>query len=133
MTNASPNHDMTKINQITGKILSAAIEVHKELGPGFLEDVYEECLSVEFEERGIQNIRQFVLPVYYKKKRTNKFYKVDFMVEDEVPVELKAVDAIAPIHKAVTINYLKMANKKVGILINFNVVRLVDGFHRFIV
>ncbi len=124
---------MSKINQITGQILKAALEVHKELGPGFLEAVYEECLAKEFDRKRLNYIRQCNLPVIYKGEQTDKTYRVDFLVENEVPVELKAIDALAHIHTAIIINYIKMAERKVGILINFNVPRLMEGYRRLIV
>ena len=133
MTNYTQQHDLEKINAITGKILDAAIEVHRELGPGFLEEVYEECLAIEFDFRNINFIRQCTLPVYFKGIKTNKKYRVDFLVENEVPLELKAVKKLEDIHTAITINYIKMANRKVGVLINFNVKRLIDGYKRLIV
>jgi len=128
MKKPTREHDMSKINQITGQILKAALEVHKELGLGFLEAVYEECLAKEFDRKGLSYIRQCNFPVIYKGEKTDKTYRVDFLVENEVPVELKAIDALA-----IIINYIKMAERKVGILINFNVPRLMEGYRRLIV
>ena len=133
MKKIDTNFDMNKINRITGIVLDSCIEVHRELGPGFLEAVYEECLALEFDMRGVNYIRQCDLPIVYKNRLSDKKYRVDFLVEGEVPVELKAVEALIPIHTAVAINYAKMAGKKVVLLINFNVTRLVEGYRRFII
>ena len=89
--------------------------------------------AIEFDRRGLKYVRQCKLPVLYKKRVTEKKYRVDFLVEDEVPVELKAVESLTNVHKAVAINYIKLANKKVGLLINCNVIKLIEGFHRYIV
>ncbi len=132
MRTIDTNFDLQKINQITGKVLDSSIEVHRELGPGFLEAVYKECLAMEFDIRGIKYERQCEFPIYYKNKQSDKKYRVDFFVEGLVPLELKAVEILTPLHTALAMNYAKMAGKKVVLLINFNVVRLVDGYRRYI-
>ena len=109
-----------EINNITGKILDAAIEVHKNLGPGLLESVYEECLIEELKCRGLNFVNQKKVPIIYKGKELNKDFRVDLFIENEIIVELKTVDKIAPIHEAQLLTYLKLTNKKIGILINFN-------------
>jgi GxxExxY protein len=133
MQKMNTNFDMDKINRITAIVLDSSIEVHRILGPGFLEAVYEDCLATEFDIRGVKYIKQCELPIIYKGRVSEKKYRVDFMVEGEVPVELKAVETLLPIHTALAINYAKMAGKKVVLLINFNVVKLIDGYRRYII
>lgn len=108
-------------------IIGAAIEVHKELGPGLLECVYEACLITELENRGYHVESQIALPLYYKGKKLDKEFHIDLLVEDIVIVELKAVEELKDIHEVQLVTYLKLANKKLGLLINFNVPVLKDG------
>lgn len=117
---------------ITGKILDACIEVHKTLGAGLLESTYEICLLKEFEWRGLKAVNQITLPIVYKETILDQNYKIDILVEDEFILELKSVETILPIHKAQLITYLKLAKKRVGFLINFNVPLLKNRFHRII-
>ncbi len=119
-------------NLITGQILDACIEVHKTLGAGLLESTYEICLLKEFEWRGLKAVSQVTLPIVYKETILDQNYKIDILVEDEFILELKSVETILPIHKAQLITYLKLAKKRVGFLINFNVPLLKNGFHRII-
>lgn len=121
---------VNKLNSISGAILDSAIEVHKHLGPGLLESVYETCLAKELKIRGYNSETQVVLPVYYKNEKLDKYFNIDLLVENEVIVELKTAEKLLPIHKAQTITYLKLADKKLGIMINFNVPLLVHGFER---
>ncbi|MDN5329858.1 MAG: hypothetical protein PWP35_1645 [Bacteroidales bacterium] len=121
-----------EINQITEKIIGCAIEVHKHLGPGLLEKAYEECLFYELIMAGLDVKRQLPLPLVYKEVELEVGYKIDLMVEDRVILEIKAVDALAEIHKAQLMTYMKLAEIKIGLLINFNVVRLKDGIVRWI-
>jgi len=120
-------------NQITEKIIGCAIEVHKNLGPGLLESAYEECLYYELNHHGLHVKRQLALPVVYKDVKLDAGYRIDLMVENKVIVEIKSVDAIAEIHKAQLMTYMKLANIKVGLLLNFNVTRLKDGIIRWII
>lgn len=119
-------------NFVTGEILDASIEVHKTLGAGLLESTYEICLLKEFEWRGLTAINQVSLPIIYKETVLDQNYRIDILVENEFIIELKAVETILPVHKAQLITYLKLANKRVGFLINFNVPLLKNGFHRII-
>lgn len=119
-------------NNISGKILKAAIEVHRHLGPGLLESVYETCLCKELEFRQMNYHRQQPLPIHYKDLKLDADLKIDILVENEIIVELKAVEKLLPVHHAQLLTYLKLANKRLGLLINFNVPRLVDGFKRVI-
>jgi len=122
-----------EVNQITEKIIGCAIEVHKQLGPGLLESAYEECLFYELINNGLEVKKQLALPLVYKEIKLDAGYRIDLMVENKVIVEIKSVDAIAEIHKAQLMTYLKLANIKVGLLINFNVTMLKDGIVRWII
>jgi GxxExxY protein len=119
-------------NNLTGKIIGAAIEVHKVLGPGLLESAYEECLAREFVLRGIPFERQKPLPVVYKDVKLECGYRIDLLVAGQIVVELKAVDSFVPVHEAIVLTYLKLSDKRIGLLINFNVAKLKDGIRRFI-
>lgn len=121
-----------EINLITKEIIGAAIEVHKQLGPGMLESAYEECLCYELSLRGLKVERQKPIPVVYKEIKLDCGYRADLLVENEVVVELKAQDVILPVHEAQILTYLRFANKKIGLLINFNVTVLKNGIRRFI-
>ena len=123
---------MEEINRITEKIIGAAIEVHRTLGPGLLESAYETCLSFELAERGLEVDRQKPLPIVYKGNRLDAGYRLDLLVEDQVIVEIKAVDKIAPIHQSQLLSYLKLSGCEVGLLINFNVLVLKNGIKRVI-
>ncbi len=114
----------------TSPIIGGAIEVHRQLGPGLLESAYEECLCYELRLRELQFRRQVDLPVFYKGLRLDCGYKIDLIVEDEVVLELKAVEKLLPIHEAQLLTYLRLANKRVGLLINFNVPLLSQGIVR---
>ena len=116
--------------ELTERIIGAAIEVHRALGPGLLESVYEECLADEFQHSGIQFTRQLELPIEYKGRRLDAGYRLDFLIDNTVVIELKAVEKIMPIHEAQLLTYLRLAKKRVGLLMNFNVPRLRDGLLR---
>ncbi len=120
------------INDLTGQIIGSAIEVHKALGPGLLESVYEECLSHEFDLRKFHYKRQYPITVEYKGVQLDCGYRIDFLVEDLVILELKSVDSLDPIHEAQILTYLKLTGLKVGLLINLNVPLLRDGIKRLI-
>ena len=119
-------------NDISGRIIGAAIEVHKHLGPGLLESAYEECLCRELDLRGIDFKRQVPLPLSYKGLKLDCGYRLDLLVEDKVIVELKTVEAIAPIHEAQILTYLKLRDIRLGLIINFNVPLLVEGIRRLV-
>jgi GxxExxY protein len=121
---------LSYLNTISGKIIGAAIEVHKELGPGLLESVYEACLCHELKIQGVSFDSQVDLPIIYKGEITDKTYRVDLFVENCVIVELKAVDTISPIHEAQLFTYMKLLNINLGLLINFNVDILKNGIRR---
>jgi len=117
-------------NNISKQIINAAIEVHKELGAGLLESVYEYCLLEELKRRGLLAERQVQLPLNYKGKKLDKEFVIDILVENKVILELKSVEVILPIHEFQLLTYLKLSDKKLGLLINFNVPQLRDGIHR---
>jgi GxxExxY protein len=119
------------INAITGQIINAAMKVHSALGPGLLESVYEKCLQHELNRRGIDVKTQVGFPIVYGDIRIESGLKIDLLVLDEVIIELKAVETLSTIHESQIISYLKITGKKLGLLINFNVVHLKDGIKRF--
>jgi GxxExxY protein len=122
--------DREKLDVISKQILDASIEVHKQLGPGLLESVYEICLYKELITRNLFVQRQVILPVKYKNETLELDFRLDLLVVEEIIIELKAVEILLPVHEAQLITYLKLADKPLGFLINFNVPKLVDGFKR---
>lgn len=121
--------DLT-LNHITKEIIGAAIEVHKTLGPGLLESVYQNCLFLEFQKRNLKFKAQAIVPIHYKGIAIKKDFVLDFLVEDEIVVELKSVETVLPIHEAQLLTYLKLSEKPLGLLINFNVAKLTQGITR---
>ena len=120
-----------ELNKITEAIIGCAIEVHRNLGPGLLESAYEECLFYELENHGFKVDRQVPVPVIYKDIKLECGYRIDILVENTVVVELKSIDALAPIHEAQILTYMKFANKPLGLLMNFNVTLLKNGIKRY--
>ena len=121
------------VDRVTAAIVDSAMRVHSALGPGLLESVYEKCLKHELTKRGFTVESQLWLPVVYDGVQIDEGgYKIDLLVENVVVVELKVVDKILDIHKAQLLSYLKLADKRVGLLINFNVVHLRDGIRRLV-
>jgi GxxExxY protein len=119
-------------NTLTGHVISAAIEVHRELGPGLLESAYLPCLQFELTARKLRFVTQRVVPITYKGTVLDSAYRLDLLVEDTVVVEVKCVDRLLPVHEAQVLTYLRLARHPAGLLINFNVSRLVDGVKRLI-
>lgn len=119
-------------NSLTRSIIGAAIEVHKVLGPGLLESTYEACLFYELNQKGLLVEKQKELPVVYKDVELDIGYRIDLIVENEIIIELKSVKEILPIHTAQLLSYLKLSNLNLGLLINFNEAKLVDGVKRII-
>lgn len=113
-------------------VVDAALAVHKALGPGLLESTYEICLAHELERRGFTVLRQVGLPVVYDEVKLEAGYRIDLMVESDVIVEIKSVEAIAPVHEAQVLTYLKLSERRLGYLINFNVALLKQGIKRMI-
>ena len=120
------------INKLTGKIIGAAIEVHKQLGPGLLESTYEECLCYELRQKNVSFDRQKNLPIRYKEVRLDCGYRLDVLVEGTSILELKACDKIEDIHKAQLLTYLRLSGLKVGLILNFNVPIMKDGIVRVV-
>ena len=119
--------------EATGKaIVDSAITVHKEMGPGLLESVYEECLTFELRNRGFVVERQLEIPLVYQNKQLDSKLRLDLLIDHEVIVELKSVEQILEIHKAQVLTYLKLMNKRLAFLINFNVPLLKNGLKRFV-
>lgn len=117
-------------NSITEKIIKCAIEVHKELGPGLMESVYEVCMKKILIDEGLFVKSQVILPVVFKGAQLDKEFVLDLLVEDEIILELKSVETILPVHEAQLVTYLKLSGKKLGLLINFNVTLLKKGIRR---
>ena len=118
--------------EISHAVITAAMRVHSELGPGLLESTYTACLQHELRKAGFRSDAQVGLPVVYDGVKLDLGYRIDLLVEDLVIVELKSVDAIAPVHQAQIISYLKLSGRSLGLLINFNVAHLKDGIKRFV-
>ena len=118
------------LNEITQAIIGAAIDVHRELGPGLLESAYEACLAYELLQRGLHVERQKELPLHYRDVTLDCAYRIDLLVEEAVVVEVKSVDRLEPIHEAQLLSYLRLAGKHLGLLINFNVKILKTGIKR---
>ncbi len=121
-----------KINELTEKVIGAAMEVHRALGPGLLESAYETCLARELAIQGIAFEQQVELPVVYRGVPLSCGYRLDFLVEGELILELKAVEELLPIHEAQLLTYLKLSDKRIGLLINFNVALLKQGLQRIV-
>jgi GxxExxY protein len=118
---------MDELNKITEAILGAAIEVHRNLGPGLLESAYRECLRYELLQRGYEALQEVPLPLIYKGVELDCGYRLDLLVNDAVIVEIKSVESLAPIHEAQLLSYLKISGGKIGLLLNFNVKMLKYG------
>ena len=123
---------LPSVNQVTGRIVTGAMKVHSQLGPGLLESAYEACLSHELRKQGLQIARQVELPVVYDGEVIDLGYRIDLLVEDLVIVELKCVDCISPLHQAQLLSYLRLSGRNVGLLINFHVNHLRNGIKRMV-
>ena len=121
-----------EINKITEIIIGCAIEVHKQLGPGLLESTYEACLYYELIKAGINVQRQVPMPLIYKEVHLEQGYRIDLLVENCIVLEIKMVEAIADVHMAQTLTYLKLSGAKLGLIINFNVLKLTTGIKRLV-
>ncbi len=117
---------------LSNKVIGCAIEVHKELGPGLLENVYRECLAYELGNEGMPYVMEAPLPVLYKGATINFEYKIDFIIEEILILEIKSVERIIPVHHAQILTYMKLSKINTGLLINFNVPLLKDGLKRFV-
>lgn len=116
--------------ELTGAVIACAIEVHRELGPGLLESVYQACLEEELRMNHINFVEQLRVPIVYKGKKLDKEFVIDLLVENQIVIELKAVEIIMPVHEVQLVTYLKLADKKIGLLLNFNVPVLKEGIRR---
>jgi len=121
-----------ELNAISGKIIELAMKVHTALGPGLLESTYEACLIHELKKAGLKVLSQVALPINYNGVTIELGYRIDLLVEDEIIVELKSVEKIIPLYQAQLMSYLKLSGKRLGLLINFNVIHLKDGIKRII-
>ena len=118
--------------KVATQIVDAAFSVHSTLGPGLLESVYEQCLAFELSERGLRFERQLVLPIKYKEHEIDSGLRLDFLVDDSVVVEIKAVECLVPVHTAQLLTYLKLSGNRLGFLINFNASLIKHGIHRYV-
>jgi GxxExxY protein len=119
-------------NEISYKIIGAAMELHKALGPGLLESVYEHALAYDLAELGLDVKTQVPMPLVYKEIKQDVGYRIDLLVENKVIIEIKSVENLAPVHFSQTLTYLKLSNKKLALLINFNTKLLKEGIHRIV-
>jgi GxxExxY protein len=126
MTNLSHGSELTE------RVIGLAIDVHRTLGPGLLESAYEECLCFELRQGGIQHERQVPLPILYKEVHLNCGYRMDIVVERELIIEVKSVDRLLPIHDAQMLRYLRLSDRRIGLLMNFNTIMLRDGIRRLV-
>jgi GxxExxY protein len=122
-----------ELNEISGEIVRAAIKVHSALGPGLLESAYRACLRHELSKHGLRSEAELVLPLKYDGLTIDIGYRLDLLVEDAVIVELKTVKKLLPVHQAQLLSYLRLSKRRLGLLINFNVYRLLDGVKRMVV
>ena len=118
--------------QVSHAVITAAMKVHSELGPGLLESTYTACLHFELTQAGLQSAVRVGLPVVYRGVKLELGYRMDLLVEDVVVVEIKSVEAVSPVYHAQILSYLKLSGRSLGLLINFNVVHLKDGIRRFV-
>jgi GxxExxY protein len=119
-------------NEISKQVVDAAFKIHLKLGPGLLESVYEAVLAYELRKRGLRVERQKSMPVVYEEVRLEEGYRADLVVEDKVILELKSVEAVAPVHKKQVLTYLRLSNMKLGLLINFGAELIKDGISRIV-
>ncbi|MDD5570097.1 MAG: GxxExxY protein [Bacteroidales bacterium] len=120
------------LNKLSQEILDSCFHVHKEMGPGLLESIYVLCLVRELKNRKLNVLTEVSIPLLYKGIELSKDFRIDILVENEIIIEVKSVEIILPVHQAQIISYLKLADKKLGFLVNFNVPLLKDGFKRFV-
>ncbi|OGP58526.1 MAG: GxxExxY protein [Deltaproteobacteria bacterium RBG_13_61_14] len=128
---SGPKIDIEALNDLSGKIVDAAIEVHRHLGPGLLESAYESCLARELSQRGLEIQRQVELPIHYKGEQLEVSFRIDILVQDLIIVEIKAVEQILGVHEAQVITYLKLSGCPLGLLLNFNTKLMKNGIRRF--
>jgi len=122
----------TQRDPLTRQVIGLAIEVHRQLGPGLLESIYESCLCYELDQAGLKYARQVHLPVCYKGLKFDEGLRIDILIEDRLVIELKTVEKTLPVHEAQLLSYMKLGKHPVGLLINFNVPVLKEGIKRFL-
>ena len=132
MSSASNKPLSDKIEIMASEVVDAAFQVHKTIGPGLLESVYQSCLCYELSSRKIPFQTELALPIHYKNIRLDAGLRLDILVDDSIILELKAVEQLIPLHEAQLLSYLKLADKRLGFLLNFNVPRMKDGMKRII-
>lgn len=132
MRRAKSRMDADELNRVSNVIIGAAIEVHRALGPGLLESTYEECLTWELEKEGLAVQRQVSIPIRYKELHVENAYRADVLVQGELILELKSVDALQPIHTAQLLTYLKLMDSRLGLLLNFKVDVMRNGIKRIV-
>lgn len=125
-------HSPDELNELSAVVLNCALTVHKELGPGLLESVYQQCMVEEIESRGFYVQQMVPVKLHYKNKPLKKDFMLDILVEQEIVLEIKSVEVLLKVHEAQLITYLKLTNKRLGLLINFNVPLIKNGFKRFV-
>lgn len=121
-----------RTEEIATEIVDAVFQVHSSLGPGLLESVYEECLACELSERNLAYERQVVMPISYKDHRIDTGLRLDFLVEGQIVIEVKAVETLVPVHTSQILTYLKLGGYRLGFLVNFNVTLIKHGIHRYV-
>ena len=121
-----------KFEQLSKEIIGCAIEVHKNIGPGMLESAYEECLAYELKQKGLNFERQKPVAVHYKEIKLDCGYRIDLLVENQIVLELKSIESLSKIHTAQILTYMRFANIRKGLIINFNVTMLKNGIKRFV-
>jgi GxxExxY protein len=119
-------------NELSGKIIGLAIEIHQSLGPGLLESAYKECLFYKLQKSGIQVEKEKPMPLMFEKVQLNCGYRIDLLVDNKVVIEIKSVESLNDVHMAQTLTYMKLGNYKLGLLINFNVALLKNGIRRIV-
>ena len=123
----------TELNELSSQIIKAAISVHNELGPGLLESVYNACMVIELADLGLDVKSELPVPIIYRGRSiSGNGFRLDLLVKDAVIVELKSIDQVQPVHKKQLLTYLRLLNKPLGLLINFNEARVKDGIHRVV-
>ena len=124
--------DPATLNRLSYRVIQAAIEIHKAIGPGLLESAYRRCMIYELGVRNIQVCSEVIIPIRYKGLVLEGGYRLDLLVDDALIIELKSVEVVLPVHRAQVLSYLRLNDKRLGLLINFNVERLVDGVDRIV-
>lgn len=119
-------------NEISYKVIGIAIELHKNLGPGLLESVYENAFAYDLRDSGLEVKQQVPMPLIYKGVKMENGYRIDLLIENKVILEIKSIETLAPVHFSQTLTYLKLSNVRLGLLINFNTDKLKDGIHRIV-